>query len=169
MSVLTEDELSSLFHQYASSLQRLLFWKVKCHEVAADLKQETFVRLLRHGKTEDIRDLPAFLHRTALNLAVDHVRKERRRQTTPMDVTELLAIPDDVPTSEDAAVVKQKLTTLRQAVAELSPLCQQIFELNRFQGLTHTEVARRLDIAESTVQKNLARALLHIMQRLKSV
>ena len=169
MSVLTQDELSSLFQQYASSLQRLLFWKVKCHEVAADLKQETFLRLLRHERTDDIRDLPAFLYRTALNLAVDHVRKERRRQTAPTDVDELLMTVDDAPTGEDVAVAKQKLTILRQAVAELSPLCQQIFELNRFQGLTHTEVARRLNIAESTVQKNLSRALLHIMQRLKSV
>jgi RNA polymerase sigma-70 factor (ECF subfamily) len=78
-------------------------------------------------------------------------------------------VPDTTPAAEDAIAAQQKLHVLRHALSELSPLCQQIFDLNRLQGLTHAEVAQRLNISESTVQKNLARALLHVMQRLQAL
>ncbi|MFO6377631.1 sigma factor-like helix-turn-helix DNA-binding protein, partial [Pseudomonas aeruginosa] len=39
--------------------------------------------------------------------------------------------------------------------------------LNRLEGLTHAEVARRLEISDSSVQKHLARALAHVMQALE--
>jgi RNA polymerase sigma factor (sigma-70 family) len=167
MSTLTHNDLTSLFHQHAAALRRFLLWKVKSSDTAADLTQEAFLHLAQREKTKEIHDLRAFLYRTAVNLATDYLRKERRRQTTSSDLAEFTALPDEAQRLEEATAAKQKLAVLRQALAELSPLCQRIFELNRFQGLTHAQVARQLNIAESTVQKNLSRALLHVMQRLK--
>jgi RNA polymerase sigma factor (sigma-70 family) len=167
MAAFTHDELRKLFRDCAPKIEQVLYRKVGCRAAAADLTQDAFVRLVRHARTETILDLRAFLFRTALNLAVDYLRKERRRHTDLADVSDLMAVPDDTPTAEDSIVAQQKLEVLRQAIAELSPLCQQIFDLNRLQGFTHAEVARRLSISESTVQKNLARALFHAMRRLQ--
>ncbi len=59
------------------------------------------------------------------------------------------------------------LARLREIVAELPPRTREIFRLNRLEGLTHAEVARRLEISDSSVQKHLARALAHVMQALE--
>ncbi len=46
---------------------------------------------------------------------------------------------------------------------------QEIFRLNRIEGLTHAQVARQLEISDSSVQKHLARALAHVMERVLEV
>lgn len=167
MSAVTHEELAQLFRCHASAIHRLLLRKLRCPEAAADLVQEAFLRLAQHDSSSPIRDLSGFLYRTALNLATDYVRKEQRQQTQRVSTRELAILPDHSPAVEDAITGRQELKLLRAAVAELSPLCQQIFDLNRFQGHTYEEVAKRLNISESTVQKNLSKALLHGMQRLK--
>lgn len=167
MSTVTHDELAQLFECHAPAIRRLLARKLHCPDTAADLVQEAFLRLTRHESPHQILDLPGFLYRTALNLATDHLRREHRQQTDFWDATELAVLPDPSPAIEDAIAAEQKLDLLRTAIAELSPLCQQIFKLNRLQGYTHEEVAKRLNISQSTVQNNLSKALLHGMRRLQ--
>ena len=53
-------------------------------------------------------------------------------------------------------------------MSELPLRTQQIFRLNRIDGMTYVEVAHRLGISESTVQKHLARAVAHAMAWAKS-
>lgn len=64
-------------------------------------------------------------------------------------------------------MAQQQRQALKQALAELPERTQQIFRLNRVEGMTHAQVARHLEISDSSVQKHLAKALAHVMQRLR--
>lgn len=64
-------------------------------------------------------------------------------------------------------MAQQQRQALKQALAELPVRTQQIFRLNRLEGMTHAEVARQLGISDSSVQKHLAKALAHVMVRLQ--
>lgn len=163
-----DTDLRGLFSKHARTLQGLLTRKVRDPQLAADLVQESFLRLAeQQGKSEVIDNSQAYLYRTAHNLLVDHIRQQQRRRTDTQPHEALAHIEDERPSLDDALDAEQRLRLLRAAMAELPARTQQIFQLNRIQGLTHSEVARQLDISDSSVQKHLAKALAHITERLQ--
>lgn len=56
---------------------------------------------------------------------------------------------------------------MHRVVEGLPPRTREIFRLNRIEGLSYADVARRLDISESSVQKHLAKALAVIMREVR--
>lgn len=166
--VLSDDPgFKALFLAYSHELQVFLTRKLGCPQTAADLVQETLLRVATQPDSTMIENPRAYLYRTAQNLAIDHFRKEERRDTHSMDTEQLLEVPDESPLPEEVVASRQRLQFLLQAIAELPPLTQRIFTLNRIEGFGYAEVARMLDVSESTVQKHLAKALCHAMQSLK--
>jgi len=156
----TPENLDELFQTHEKELKRYLYRKLSCAETADDLIQETFLRIAERHSHVDFHNVRAYLYRIAQNLLIDHFRRERRQQTYP---------DDSQPSVEDDISGRQKLALLRKALLDLPLLTQRIFELNRMEGLTYAEVAQRLGVSESTVQKHLARGLCHAMKALKSL
>ncbi|HSE60595.1 MAG TPA: RNA polymerase sigma factor [Nitrospiraceae bacterium] len=160
-------DIRQLFDQLAPDLQRFLTSRVTCEATAADLTQEAFLRLAQIPNLEAIENLRTYLFRIANNLVIDHHRaRARTRCSSPEDESALVEYPDAAATPEAAILAKEELAVVLQALEELSPLCRRIFILNRFEGLPHREIAARLGIHLSTVEKNIARALNHCRQRL---
>ncbi|MBC7210389.1 MAG: sigma-70 family RNA polymerase sigma factor, partial [Pseudomonas sp.] len=62
----------------------------------------------------------------------------------------------------------QRLNQLRQVLAELSPRRREALMLHRFEGLTQAQIAERMNISVSMVEKHIAAALLQCKQRLDS-
>lgn len=165
---MSEPDLKSLFIKHAKALQSLLTRKVRDPQLAADLVQESFLRLAEQRGKERIDNSPAYLYRTAHNLMIDHARQQSRRKTEPVPHEALEEIVEERPGLDEEAAEAQHMRRLREAVAELPPRTREIFRLNRLEGLTHAEVARQLDISDSSVQKHLSKALAHVMQRLQT-
>lgn len=164
---MNDSEFERLVGDAGRELQLYLRRWVRCPDTAADLAQETLLRVAAQPGTAGRTNLRAYLYRTARNLAIDHHRQERRRNTRPCPPADLADLPDEAPAAERTAEARQRLAVLSDAIGELPALTQRIFALNRIEGHSHAETARRLGISESSVQKHLARALQHAMQRLR--
>jgi len=76
------------------------------------------------------------------------------------------SLPDERPSPEREVRGRDDLATVQAALLELPERSRQVFRAVRIDGLTYQAAARRLGISESSVQKHLARALLHVMKRL---
>ena len=161
---MTPTSFQRLFQLHRPELQSYLSRLVRCRETAADLLQDTFLRFLEHAPKVEIANSRAYLYRTAHNLAVDHLRKEDRRCTDLTEPEQLWDMPDQQPAPDHRVQAQRELQSLYASLAELPPLTSRIFELNRMHGLSYQEVADALNISNSSVQKHLARALLHTMQ-----
>ncbi|MDD0976086.1 RNA polymerase sigma factor [Pseudomonas fontis] len=164
---MAESDLKRLFLKHAKTLQGLLTRKVRDPQLAADLVQESFLRLAEQQGREHIDNTPAYLYRTAHNLMIDHVRQQQRRKTDSVPHEALEGIVEDSPGLEETTAAEQHMRRLRQALAQLPPRTQEVFRLNRLEGFTHAEVARELNISDSSVQKHLAKALAYVMQCLQ--
>ncbi len=160
------ESLYEAFEKCAHDLQRFLVKKVTCEATAADLAQETYLRVIRLDPTISVADPRSYLFRIAHNLAIDHLRSQHRRRALPHDAPEALALPDQRASPEAAYLAKEELEVVCRAMKDLSPLCRRIFMLNRFDGRSHSDIAQELSIAKSTVEKNLARALNHFRLKL---
>jgi len=161
--------LKGLFLAHRRELHAYLTDKLKDSETAADLTQEAFLRYAEHdaGSNAAVLNGRSYLYRTAHNLAVDHVRLRARQKTDAAEPDAMADVADDRPSLEDEADARQKLDRLRGAIAELPERTRQIFVLNRIEGLGYAETAERLGVSESSVQKHLAKALLHVRRRLQ--
>lgn len=142
-------------------------------EDAEDLVQELYLRLQRSAEPE-IREPAAYLYKMALNLARDHQRERLRsrardRQWVDATQTELGGEPVVGQAPADTAYGdRQRLERLVKALDELSPQCRRVFVLHKFEGLAHAEIAARLGIGRSTVEKHMTTALKHLTRRLGS-
>nr|WP_219735060.1 sigma-70 family RNA polymerase sigma factor [Pseudomonas chlororaphis] len=137
---------------------RTLERMVNNHSTAEDLLQETYLRVTRALSERAIEHLEPFVFQTARNLALDHLRARRIQARTlledvPVDVVESVAAP--LSSAEDAAHAEQLLERLNMSLAQLSPRQQQIFILSRLHGHSYLEIAEKLEVSQSTVQKEL--------------
>lgn len=158
-------DLKRLFLEHRRELQTYLTRHLRDREIAADLTQETFLRFAEQGSRTTIVDDRSYLYRTAKNLAIDHVRRISRQRTDATTHDDLADIPEDRPDSEQILAGRQRLDRLRAVIEELPTRTRQVFVLNRIEGLTYSEVARRLGISVSSVQKDLTSALQHVLRR----
>lgn len=171
---LKEDLMSVYLRQWAS-LRNFLRRRTGSHDLAEDALQETWLRLASmrastDGGADGIRDRQAFILRVACNIAVDLARRERRHATHCVsDEALLLAAADSYPSPEAFAVDRDQLRFLILALARLPPKPRAALLMNRCDGLTHAEIARRLKVSESMVAKYLAQALRHCRDHFRAL
>lgn len=127
-----------------------------------DLLQSAFLRLENYRRTTEVRKPDAFIVRTAINLGIDERRKLRRRMEIGGLDLDALEIADHTPPAEDAFDAKRRLEGVSNALQQLPPRTREIFLLRRVDGLRHREIAERLGITVSAVEKHVAKAALHI-------
>lgn len=163
---MSNSELQALFQRHMRPLQAYLNAKLRDPQLAADLAQESFTRLTELYPQGNIIDIEAYLYKTAKNLMLDHIRQQQRRQTDLVEDDVLAQLPAGGPALEQLAIDSQMLLLLQQALASMPVRTQQIFRLNRLEGLTQAQVAVELGVSLSTVEKHLAGALEILMARM---
>ncbi|WP_422000655.1 RNA polymerase sigma factor [Reyranella sp.] len=163
-------DIRTLFLAHRQELQVYLTHKLRNRETAAELTQEVFLRFAEQGDAvlAAIAHPRSYLYRTAHNLAVDHIRRERRGRVDPMSDEDMAGIADDQPSPERVAGDRSDMAATRAALLELPERTRQVFVMTRIDGLTYAVVADRLQISSSSVQKHLAQAVRHVMARLLS-
>jgi len=77
---------TELFDRYAQPIFRHCFFRVRDEQLAEDILQETFVRTWEYlASGRKILHERAFLYRTATNVIIDEMRKQKRRPTVSLD------------------------------------------------------------------------------------
>lgn len=127
---------------------------------AAELAQDTFVRVMsRPRDLGEIREPRAWLTTIAHGLAVDHVR----RRTIERACLEAIASLSEAhaPSPETRLLLFEALVRIDAMLDGLSPKAREAFLLSRLDGLTYTEIAYRLGVSLSSVEKYMASAIRH--------
>ncbi|MFB4393264.1 MULTISPECIES: RNA polymerase sigma factor [unclassified Pseudomonas] len=135
---------------------------------AADMTQDVFAQWLGYRDRARVQQPRAFLFQVARNLLSDHWRRQKVRQATFSDDAAQAQQVEADNNPQDHAQREQRLEQLRQVLAELSPRRREALMLHRFEGLTQAQIAERMNISISMVEKHIAAALLQCKQRLDS-
>jgi RNA polymerase sigma-70 factor (ECF subfamily) len=163
------DILMELYLEQRASLLRFLRARLRDPELAEDVLQDVYLKLERTALPSDIDNPSGFLFRMASNLALDHIRKNKRtrlRDQAWSDLNSEKAGNDyraDTPHADDALIAKERLNALKKHLQSLSPKSREAFERHKFQGQSYKQVAQEMDISIGTVGKHLGKALKHIM------
>ena len=133
---------------------------------AEDLLHSAYLRLEQYSATNAVTNPAAFLVRTAVNIGIDDYRHDRRiygqtRAAVP-DRADTAAPPDEV------VAAKELLSRVVSGINRLPDRTREIFLMHRIDKLEYSEIARRLGISESAIEKQMAKAMVTLADYAKA-
>ena len=152
-----------VLERYHRELLNFLARQVNDRDVAADLAQESYVRVLAVRQSgQAIADARALLYRTARNLVIDQHRRavlRRHEDLGALPQAEHPPAPRHLQ-PEEALASQQVLRAYVAAIETLPPRCREAFVLHVFDELSHAEIAGRMGVSASMVEKHVVRGML---------
>jgi RNA polymerase sigma-70 factor (ECF subfamily) len=151
--------------RYHKSLLRFLRQRLRVKEDAADVAQETYIRMMQYEGARDIQSPPSMLFRIAINVTNDLRRSEQSRRVAGQCSIDGLELLSDCPGPDRQLAAGQELELLYRVIEDLPPKCRHVFLLSRVQRMTYPEIARHCGISVKMVEKHISRALAVCMKR----
>lgn len=152
--------VKQLFEQYHQELHAYLVSRLRGDALdAADVAQETFLRLLRLKDTKVIEQPHAYVYSVAVHVVRELGLKEQSHASLPGKLRDetLDAEPSDLPLDE--AERQARLEHLERCVSDMPPTYRAVLILRKRDGMTYQEIAQYLEISVHTVKKYLLRAV----------
>lgn len=149
--------ISELYDRYAGVILRYLVVRVYEHELAQDLTQEVFIRVIKGIVKFEYRDEKSFLgwlYTISGNVLNSHQRR-RKLLSTPLDSQEELI---DSRSQNDVRAICDRIA-LQQALEQLTDDQQQVLALRFFADMTNSEIATLLNRTEGAIKALQHRAL----------
>jgi RNA polymerase sigma factor (sigma-70 family) len=155
----SSDSLATLYRGHHGWLLGWLRQRLACPQQAADLAQDTFVRLLLQREAPAVREPRAFLATVARGLLVDHYRRASLERAY---LEALAQLPEpQVPSPESQALVMETLVAIDRLLDGLKPAVREAFLLSQLDGLTYPQIAERLGLSVSSIQQYMTQAFSH--------
>ena len=145
-----------IFMAARDSMARMVSRIVPPKEIE-DIVQETYVRICQMDKREPIEQPKSFLMKTARNLAFDHLKKAETRLADGVETE----CNFDIDTLDNDEVFEniasgQEFAHFCEAVRQLPLQCRRVFVLKKVYGYSQKEIAKEMNLSESTVEKHIA-------------
>jgi len=153
------DAFETLFREHQRNVYRWIMRIVRNHAAAEDLTVEAFWRMYRsRARFDPSGNCGAWLHRIAVNVALDHLRHAKRQTTLPED------LPADP--APDSAVQRETRAAIQRALAELPPRLRVVVQLGLIEDEPYNEIAAALGISLNAVKVRMFRGVRQLRQKL---
>lgn len=151
-------DFARLYRSTVGPLRRYLARLLGNRTDAEDVAQDAFLRVKPVIDREPVAKPEALLYTTARRLAINQLKRRQIAPFVPGEAhPESTAAP--APGVAQQVMARQEWQQLEQAIAQLPEGCRTVLLLRKMEFLSHLEIADRLNIAISTVEKQHARAL----------
>jgi RNA polymerase sigma-70 factor (ECF subfamily) len=159
-------DIEALARVYTGALRRFFERRILEHADVDDLIQEVFLRLTRRG-VDDVAYLPGYLFETAANVLRDRLRHRIRRRSDQHGELDEAQEHDAAFTPERVLLGREAIKRLVVALNGLPDRTRAIFILRRYDGHSYQDIARRLGISVSSVEKHMAKAVPYLAARMR--
>jgi RNA polymerase sigma-70 factor (ECF subfamily) len=157
-----------LINRHKSKVYTYIILIVKNQQLAEDIFQDTFIKVIRslkEGKYRDNGKFVSWVIRIAHNLTIDHFRKEKQFNTFSnddfeADIFNTKKLADG--TIEDLLVEDQIVSEVRQLIEELPEDQKQVILLRHYGGLSFKEIAEQTDVSINTALGRMRYALINL-------
>jgi len=157
-------ELRVLASEFRPALEQYFARRVESRAEVDDLVHDTLVRLLRQPRHVSLDLVRGYVFQTANSVLVDHLRRIRARDAA----LEGAVLPEqDEAAPERIVAGREELARVASALMELPPRTRGIFLLRRLEGMKYEDIASRLGLSLSTVEKLMSKAVAHLGARMK--
>ncbi|AQR61912.1 RNA polymerase subunit sigma-24 [Brevundimonas sp. LM2] len=152
------EAFDALSRRLRPALMRYFQRRTESAADAEELVQELFLRLLRRADLFALQNLDGYVFEAAANLARDRARRQQARGGRHIDIDDIEPAADE-PSPERVVDGRKRLDLMLSALDRLPPRARTIVILRRFESLTYGQIADRLGISVSAVEKHMVRSM----------
>ncbi len=168
VSLLKKNEVKAfdaLFQKYSDKLFQFSFSLLKNSEDSKEIVQESFFRIWnKRNEIDSFKSFKSYLFTISYHLIIDQLRLRLKDKEYRSFLQEYFDLGDDsLNSSTDFDTLNKRIDL---AVSELPEKRKQIYQLSRENGLSHKEIAEKLNINVKTVENQIGMAIKHIKQNL---
>ncbi|GAB6394336.1 MAG: RNA polymerase subunit sigma-24 [Bacteroidales bacterium] len=157
-----------LLSRYKSGIYSYIFYIVRNKDLAEDIFQETFVKVIttvRQGRYTENGRFKAWITRIAHNLVIDYFRQERNENTVSNDDAEVdlfnnMKLCDG--TIEDHLVQSQVLSDVKKLIHHLPKSQREVLEMRYYQDMSFKEIADVTGVSINTALGRMRYAILNM-------
>lgn len=159
-----EETIKLIFDKYYEGLCLYAESLIKNHQLAEEIVEDIFIHLWMNAQNSGItKSLKSYLFRSVHNNCLKYLDKLKTERKSIVNISytlqdyELLhPLTPDLPISN---LIAQELEEkASQTLESLPPQCKEIYSLNRFENLSYSEIAKKLNITVGTVKTQMSRA-----------
>jgi RNA polymerase sigma-70 factor (ECF subfamily) len=129
-----------------------------------DIVQETYARLIAVEEVSSIDNVKGYMFQAAWSIMVSHVRRAKIVSFQAYGDLDALGAETTEASPEAHVAGRDELRRLAEAIAGLPGKIQDVFVLRRVRGLSQREVAEKLGLSQSTVEKHMSRGIYLLMK-----
>ena len=162
------ESLEVLIVRHKSRVYSYILLIVKNQDLAEDIFQDTFIKVIRslkRGKYIENGKFVSWVLRIAHNLIIDHFRKEKQQGTISNDSSDVDIFNSQKfseETVEDQMVYSQILSEVKHLVKELPEDQQQVIYMRHYMGLSFKEIAEQTEVSINTALGRMRYALINL-------
>jgi RNA polymerase sigma-70 factor, ECF subfamily len=162
--------LEALFREHHGAVYRAAYRITGNAMDAEDVLQTVFTRLLRREEQPDLSESAgSYLHRAAVNAALDLMRRRKRSRRVDLEEMGEDLVDTSDPGPERAQGSRELKTRLREAMSHLSPRQAEIFTLRYLEGMGNLEIAKMIGASQTSIAVLLHRARHRLQKELGSL
>lgn len=162
-------KISGAYQSTYSQLVRFFRNRLDNSNDADDLSQDVFTLWLNRKEQTPVKESRAYLFKIANHVLIDHWRRNQRQTKSETSIDEVVHEHSFEQREADPSEIlehQQRIQRLSEALETLPPRRREAFLLYRFDGLSQSEIAERMEISISMVEKHIAAALVHCKKHL---
>lgn len=163
----SEKSLEILIYRHESKIYNFIFSKVLDQEVAEDIFQETFIKViktLKGGLYNEEGKFVSWVMRISHNLVIDYFRKSNRmpkfEASDDYDVFQF--ITDNAPNAENNLINDQVVNDLQQLIAELPDDQKEVLSMRLYRDMSFKEIAEITGVSINTALGRMRYAIINI-------
>lgn len=169
--------LNDLMNRHAEKLFQYLVRSLQNEDDAADLAQETFVRVYQNrAKFDAQQKFSTWLYAIASNLVRSRFRWRKRHPQVSLDATNEVTgsdfgelLPDPAPTASETVLTDERAETVRRAVSALPEQLRIPIILSEYEEKSHAEIGEILRCSAKAVEVRIYRARQQLRERLETL
>lgn len=153
-----QQAFEALYDLFSPDLTDFIAKKIAKTEIAEDILHDLFISVWKNREMiEEIESLPAYLFSSCRYLILAQYRKDVKLKITHNCID--LELQDESIDIEDRLYYRYIIDVVAKEVENLPEKCKEVFKLSRDYYLSNKEIAKKLAISESTVEKHINKAL----------
>lgn len=164
MAQTNQAEIEDLARRYAAPLTRYFRSRVRAGADIDDLVQEVFLRLSSRRQDTEVASMESYLFTVAASVLTDNFRRTARRGGVHQLFDERVHAEEDF-SPERVYLGQEQLRLVETALLELPERTRVVFVLHRFEDMSYSQIARRLQVSVSAIEKHMIKALAHLAKR----